>query len=54
MYLASPLLLRKPLPDKILFLYLAVFDTAVSAALVQEDGGIQMPVYYVSKALIDA
>ena len=37
-----------------LFLYLAVSDTAASAALVRKDGGIQKPVYYVSKALIDA
>ena len=49
----SPLL-SKPLPDKTLFPYLAVFDTVVSAALIREDGGIQKSVYYVSKALIDA
>ena len=42
------------LPDETLFLYLVVSDTAVTAALIQEDGGIQKLVYYVSKALIDA
>jgi len=53
-YLASPSLLSKPFPDETLFLYLAVSDTAVGAALVREDGGIQKLVYYISKALIDA
>jgi len=37
-YLTSPLLLSKLLLDETLFLYLAVFDTAVSAALVQKNG----------------
>ena len=53
-YLASPPLLSKPFLDETLFLYLAVFDTAVSAILVREDEGVQKPVYYVSKSLIDA
>jgi len=53
-YLASLPPLSKPLPDETLFLYLAFSDTAVSTTLVQEDEGIQKPVYYVSKALIDA
>jgi len=52
--LASPLLLSKPLPNETLFFYLAVSEIAVSAALVREDGGIQKPDYYVSKAMIDA
>ena len=52
-YLASLPLLSKPLPDETLFLYLAISDTAVSSTLVREDGDIQKPVYYVSKALID-
>jgi len=52
-YLASPTLLSKPLPDETLFLHLAVSNTTVSTALLREDGGIQKPVYYVSKALID-
>ena len=37
-----------------LFLCLAVSDTAVSATLVRGARGIQKSVYYVSKALIDA
>jgi hypothetical protein len=35
----------------VLYLYLAVSPTAISAALIQEDEGIQKPVYFVSKAL---
>jgi len=52
-YLASPLLLFKLL-SQTLFPYLAVSNTAVSASLIREDRGIRKPVYYVSKALIDA
>ncbi|XP_074328487.1 uncharacterized protein LOC141666399 [Apium graveolens] len=37
-----------------LVLYLAVSDFAVSAVLVREEDGIQLPVYYVSKRLADA
>jgi hypothetical protein len=35
----------------VLYLYLAVSPTAVSAALIREEDGIQKPVYFVSKAL---
>uniref|UniRef100_A0A2N9HBH6 RNA-directed DNA polymerase n=1 Tax=Fagus sylvatica TaxID=28930 RepID=A0A2N9HBH6_FAGSY len=38
-------MLAKPSP-----LYLAVSQTAVSSALIREDGGTQLPVYYTSKA----
>jgi hypothetical protein len=31
-------------------LYLAISPTAVSSALIREDGGTQLPVYYTSKA----
>ena len=53
-YLASPPLLSKPLPDETLFLYLIVSDKVVSTFLVWEDEGIQKPVYYVNKSLIYA
>ena len=36
-----------------LFMYLSVFDHAVSAVLLR-DQGIQQPVYYISKTLVDA
>ena len=34
-------------------MYLAVSEAAVSAALVREEEGKELPVFYVSKALID-
>ena len=52
-YLSSPPLLSKPTKDETLFVYLAVSSGAVSAALVREDEGVQKPVYYVSKSLLD-
>jgi ribonuclease HI len=50
-YLTSPPLLSRALPGEVLYLYLAVSPTAVSAALVREENGVQKPVYFVSKAL---
>ena len=37
--------------DEILFAYLVVASHVVSFVLIQVDGGIQKPVYYVSKLL---
>jgi ribonuclease HI len=51
MYLTSPPLLSRTVPGEVLYLYLAVSPTAISAALIREDEGIQKPVYFVSKAL---
>ncbi|KAK0571858.1 hypothetical protein LWI29_022699 [Acer saccharum] len=54
-YLTNPPLLVKPLPGDILQLYLAVSSTVTSAALVKEcEGGIQRPIYYVSRSLSKA
>ncbi|KAK3041179.1 hypothetical protein RJ639_028658 [Escallonia herrerae] len=50
-YLSAPLLLSKPLVGEELFLYLAIADSAVSAVLVREQDGKQLPIYYVSKVL---
>ena len=47
-------ILSKPKVGKILLVYLAVPDKATSVALVQDEGGVQKPVYYVSKALTNA
>ena len=33
-----------------MFLYLAVFTTIVSAALIREENKIQLPVYYINQA----
>ncbi|KAK0578575.1 hypothetical protein LWI29_012719 [Acer saccharum] len=53
-YLRSPPLLSKPKDNEILFIYLAVSSTAVSAVLIREEESVQHPVYYVSKTLLDA
>jgi len=47
----NPPLLSRPMEGEILYLYLAVSSSAVSAALVQEEAGVQRPVYFISKAL---
>ena len=38
-YLSSPLLLSPPMPGEELYLYIAVSQAAVSAALVRDEGG---------------
>lgn len=43
--------LAVPKPGEVLYLYLAASDKAVSAVLIQEDDGVQKPMYYVSKML---
>ena len=54
LYLTTPPLLSKQLLSEVLLLYLAVSEHAVSAVLVREEGNKQLPIYYVSKALLDA
>ncbi|KAL2237224.1 UNVERIFIED_CONTAM: Transposon Tf2-12 polyprotein [Sesamum indicum] len=49
LYLTTPSLLSNPMVGEKLYVYLAVSDNAVSSVLVQEEGGKQSPVYYVSK-----
>jgi hypothetical protein len=53
-YLGTPPLLSKPEPGESLLLYLAVSDAVVSSALIREQDRKQLPVYYVSKALLPA
>ncbi|KAI5338471.1 hypothetical protein L3X38_017742 [Prunus dulcis] len=53
-YLTSSPLLSKPIPSEDLYIYLAVPDSAVSSALIREELGAQHPVFYTSKALLDA
>ena len=53
-YLTTPPLLSKPFLCEVLLLYLAVSEHAVSAVLVREEGSKQLPIYYVSKALLDS
>ena len=43
--------MSNPEVDEILFAYIVVAPHAISLVLIQVDGGIQRPVYYVSKSL---
>ena len=49
-YLTSPPLLSPSKQSEHISLYLAVSPTAVSSALIREENGVQLPVYYTSKA----
>ena len=43
--------MSSPEPDEVLFAYIAVALYAVNLVLIRADGGVQQPVYYVSKSL---
>ena len=49
-YLSSPPLLSSSMLGEELYLYIAVSQAAVSAALVRDEGGSQRPVYFISRA----
>ena len=49
-YLSRPPIMSSLEVDEVLFAYLAVAPRAVSFVLIQEDSGIQRPVYYISKS----
>ena len=53
-YLGHALILAKQLLGEKLFTYLAVLEHVVSPMLVREAAGVQVPMYYVSKRLLDA
>jgi len=40
-------------PREDLYMYLSVFEQAMSAVLLR-DQGVQQPIYYISKTLVDA
>ena len=46
--------MSSPEPDEVLFAYIVVAPYAVSLVLIQVDGGVKWPVYYVSKSLHEA
>ena len=52
-YLGRVPLLSKLIPGEVLSLYLDMSEAAVSAALVRDEEGRELPVFYISKALID-
>ena len=49
-YLSSPPLLSPSMPREKLYLYIAVSHTAISAASIRDEGGLQRPVYFISRA----
>ena len=49
-YLSSPPLLSPSRPKEELYLYIAVSQAAINAALVREEEGLQRPVYFISRA----
>ncbi|XP_075666120.1 uncharacterized protein LOC142635953 [Castanea sativa] len=51
MYLFALPLLSPSVPEEELFLYPTVSSAAVSAALIREEGKVQKPVYFISRAL---
>nr|XP_023906358.1 uncharacterized protein LOC112018084 [Quercus suber] len=53
-YLSQPPIMSSPEVDEVLFTYIAVAPHAVSLVLIRIDGGIQRPLYYVSKSLHEA
>ena len=53
-YLAQPSIMSSPKPDEVLFAYIAVAPYAISLVLIRVDGGVQRPIYYVSKSLHEA
>ena len=53
-YLSSPPLLSPSMPGEELYLYIAVSQAAVSAALVRDEGSSQRPVYFISRAFREA
>ncbi|KAI3769900.1 hypothetical protein L6452_01014 [Arctium lappa] len=50
----SPPFISKPEKGEALQIYLAVSTNSVSAVLIRETDGRQLPIYYVSKTLLDA
>ncbi|KAM1912454.1 hypothetical protein ACFX14_000520 [Malus domestica] len=53
-YMSKALLLSKPEVGDTLIIYLSVSASAVSSVLIRNDGNVERPVYYASKALQDA
>ena len=49
-YLLSPPLLNPSMPGEELYLYITVSQAVVSTALVRDEGGLQRPIYFISRA----
>ena len=46
--------MSRSVPRETLYMYLVVIDHAVSAILLKLDQGVQKPIFYVSKTLVEA
>ena len=53
-YLVSPLILSCLNLGEDLYIYLAISEHAMSAVLLKNQEGVQRPIYYISKTLVDA
>ncbi|KAM1441683.1 hypothetical protein ACFXTO_009764 [Malus domestica] len=53
-YMSKALMFSKPEVGDTLMIYLLVLASAVSSVLIRNDGNVEWPVYYASKALQDA
>ena len=53
-YLTTAPLLSPSIPSEELYLYLAISLHVISLALIREEGKVQKPVYYTSRALMGA
>ena len=54
LYLSQAPILSKLVPEETLYMYLAMTDHAISAVLLRLDQGVQKPIFYVSKTLMEA
>ena len=54
LYLSQAPILSRLVPEETLYMYLAVTDHAVSAIFLRLDQGVQKPIFYVSKTLVEA
>lgn len=52
-YLSRAPILSRPVPRETLYMYLAITDHVVSVVLLRLDQGVQKPIFYVSKTLVE-
>ena len=53
-YLSRPPIMSSPEADEVLYAYIAVAHHVMSLVLIQDDNGLQKPIYYMSKSLHEA
>ena len=53
-YLSRPPIMSSPEADEVLYAYIVMAPHAVSLVLIQDDNGLQKPVYYLSKSQHEA